>query len=114
VIYRLWTTGVDPMRVEEYRTFARERSLPMFRSQRGFRDVVFVDAGGGEHWVLTVWDSEEDVDTLATSPSYVGTARELGETGLLTGAQTVRLLASEVEGPPPPDVTPDARRRGPG
>lgn len=31
MIYRLWTTGVDPTQLERYREFARSRSLPMLR-----------------------------------------------------------------------------------
>ena len=99
MIYRLWTTGVDPAQLDRYREFARERSVPMFREQPGFRDVVFLQ-DGDEHWVLTVWDSMADVDALATSRSYVATAKALGATGILTGEQRVRILAPEVAAGP--------------
>lgn len=95
MIYRLWTTKVDPARVGEYREFARDRSLPMFRVQKGFLEATFLEAGDDEHWVLTVWETAEDVRALAASPSYLATARALVDTGLLVGAQSTRILRPE-------------------
>lgn len=37
MIYRLWTTGVDPTQLERYREFARSRSLPMLRGSTSMR-----------------------------------------------------------------------------
>ena len=42
MVARIWRTGVKPERFEEYERFARERSLPMFRAQRGFIGVLFM------------------------------------------------------------------------
>jgi heme-degrading monooxygenase HmoA len=94
VIYRLWTTGVDPSQVGRYRDYAQSRSLPMFREQSGFREAFFLQ-DGDEHWVLTVWDSIEDIERLSRSETYLMTARALGESGILTGQQTVRILHPE-------------------
>jgi heme-degrading monooxygenase HmoA len=91
MIYRLWTTGVDPTQLHRYREFADSRSLPMFREQPGFRDAMFLQ-DGHEHWVLTVWDSMQDIECLDASETYLATARELGASGILTGEQTVRIL----------------------
>lgn len=90
MIYRLWTTGVAPTHVARYREFADSRSPPMFREQQGFREAFFLQ-DGDEHWVLTVWQSLEDIERLSTSETYLATARALGESGILTGEQTVRI-----------------------
>lgn len=95
LIYRLWTTGVDPAKVDRYRNFARQHSLPMFQEQPGFRGVTFLQ-DGDQHWVLTMWDAIEDVERLASSESYLSTARALGALGILTGKQQVRLLMPEL------------------
>jgi heme-degrading monooxygenase HmoA len=95
MIYRLWTTGVDPTQVGRYREFADSRSLPMFREQQGFREAFFLQ-DGDEHWVLTVWESPDDIERLSTSETYLATARALGESGILTGEQTVRILYPEL------------------
>ncbi|MFC7362169.1 antibiotic biosynthesis monooxygenase family protein [Nocardioides astragali] len=95
MIYRLWTTGVDPTQIDRYREFADSRSLPMFREQQGFREAFFLQ-DGDEHWVLTVWDSLEDIEALGASDTYAATVRALGESGILTGKQTVRILRTEV------------------
>ncbi len=42
MLARIWRTGVRPERFEEYARFAHERSLPMFREQRGFIGVLFM------------------------------------------------------------------------
>jgi hypothetical protein len=49
MIVRIWRTGIDGSRAEDYERFARDRSLPMFRAQTGFRGALFTtadDAGG--------------------------------------------------------------------
>lgn len=98
MIYRLWTTGVEPNQVERYRAFAVSRSLPMFQEQPGFRNVFFLH-DGDQHGVLTVWDSMEDLERLSASETYLATARALGESGILTGEQTVRILQPELISP---------------
>jgi hypothetical protein len=35
-VLRIWQTGIDESRADEYREFARRRSTPMFSSQPGF------------------------------------------------------------------------------
>ncbi len=94
--YRMWSTGVDSARLEEYRAFARTRSLPMFRQQPGFVDVAFL-CDGHRHHVLTIWQSEEDIARLAMSPTYQSTARDLAASGVLTGEQAVRVLLPEID-----------------
>jgi len=91
VIVRIWRTGVDPDRVEEYETFARERSLPMFRKQRGFRGVLFLRTGERAA-VVTLWENMHAVERLAGSPSYQETVARIVETEMLEGDQTVEVF----------------------
>ena len=59
MMVRIWRTGVKPERFEEYERFAWERSLPMFREQRGFIGVVFMREKGARSW----WaNSQRDSD----------------------------------------------------
>jgi heme-degrading monooxygenase HmoA len=94
MIYRLWSTRVDPTQVDRYREFANSQSLPMFRAQRGFREAIFLQ-DGDQHLVLTAWESMRAIERLSVSETYLATARALGESGILTGEQTVRILHPE-------------------
>jgi heme-degrading monooxygenase HmoA len=100
VIVRIWRTGIDPARAEDYERFANERSLPMFRAQAGFRGVLFASGGETERVVLSFWADAGSVAALDDSPSYAETAGALLETGILAGQQTVEVL--DVHGGDPP------------
>jgi heme-degrading monooxygenase HmoA len=100
VIVRIWRTGIDPARAEEYERFAGERSLPMFRRQAGFRGVLFASGDETERVVLSFWENEGAVEELGRSPTYRETVDALLATGILTGEQTVELL--DVDGGVPP------------
>lgn len=91
MIVRIWRTGVDPARVDEFRAFAAERSLPMFERQEGFLGVLFTET---EHDYATVsfWRDAASVDALGRSESYAETVAALVATGLLTGEQTVEVF----------------------
>jgi heme-degrading monooxygenase HmoA len=96
VIVRIWRTGIDPARAGEYDRFAEERSLPMFRTQQGFRGVLFTTAAEDGRAVISFWGDQNAVDRLDRSESYRATAGALGSTGILRGEQTVEVL--EVSG----------------
>jgi heme-degrading monooxygenase HmoA len=100
VIVRIWRTGIDAARAEDYERFARERSLPMFRSQTGFRGVMFASGGGSQRVVLSFWENPGAVAALDESPSYRETVAALLATGILTGEQSVEVL--DVHGGDPP------------
>jgi heme-degrading monooxygenase HmoA len=100
VIVRIWRTGIDPARAGEYDRFAEERSLPMFRAQRGFRGVLFGAAADGRRAVISFWEDQGAVEALDRSASYRETASALGSTGILRGEQTVEVLV--VHGGEPP------------
>jgi len=101
----------DDLQAVDYRSQADSgRPLPRVR-----RFAVAADApctarvqggdllqGGDQHLVLTVWDSMRDIERLSVSETYLATARALGEIGILTGEQTVRIL--HPERPDPGDV----------
>lgn len=92
MIVRIWRTGIDAVRAEEYERFARERSLPMFRAQTGFRGVLFASGGETERVVLSFWDDLGALAALDDSPSYRETVAALLATGILTGDQSVEVL----------------------
>ncbi len=94
VIGRLWRTRIDPTRAEDYRSFARSVSTPMFEGQRGFLGVMFGERAD-ERIVITFWDSREAVGNLEASTGYQVTVDRLDATGLLVGRQTVETFEIE-------------------
>ena len=100
MIVRIWRTGIDPARAEDYERFARERSLPMFRAQRGFRGVLFAAGDAAERMVLSFWEDAGAVAALDGSPTYRATVDALLASEILTGEQTVEVL--DVHGGDPP------------
>ena len=96
MIVRIWRTGVDRNRLEEYARFEEERSLPMFREQRGFLGVLFLREGADRAAALTLWEDMAAVEALTTSPSYLRTVQVLVNTGLLIGEQSIDVF--EVKG----------------
>ena len=96
MIARIWRTGIDPARAEEYERFAEERSLPMFRMQEGFRGVLFTTGPDGRRAVISFWEDAGAVEALDRSVSYRETVAALVGTALLRGEQSVELF--EVHG----------------
>ncbi len=92
MLARIWRTGVKPGRYEEYERFARERSLPMFREQRGFIGVLFLREEADRAAVLTIWEDEQAVEELETSSSYRQTAEAILGNGFLSRGQSVEVL----------------------
>ena len=88
---RIWRTKVDPARVDEFYTFARERSLPMFNEQDGFIDVFFGE-GPDDHVTVTLWEDEQSIEALERSASYGATVAAINATGLLRGDQSVEVF----------------------
>jgi heme-degrading monooxygenase HmoA len=103
VILRIWRAKLNPARLEAYRRFERERSLPMFRKQPGLLAVLFLREAENRAASLTVWEDRGAVEALTSSPSYRRTARELAESDLLAGEQSEEVF--EVEGG---DLRPEA------
>ena len=96
MLVRIWRTGIDRGWLQEYASFEEERSLPMFREQRGFLGVLFLREGADRAAALTLWEDMAAVEALATSSSYLRTVEELVDTGLLIGGQSVDVF--EVKG----------------
>lgn len=86
MLARLWTTGLRPEHVDDYDTFARGVSLPMFREQDGFLGCVMMRSGH-EGLVLTLWRDRSAIDALEASPSYRGTVERILGADLLAGSQ---------------------------
>ena len=100
---RIWRAKLNPARLEAYRRFERERSLPMFRKQPGLLAVLFLRGAEAYAASLTVWEDKGALEALTSSPSYRRTARELVESDLLVGKQSEEVF--EVEGG---DLLPEA------
>ena len=96
MIVRVWRARIDPERVEEYRRGQRERCMPMLRKQPGFLGVLFLRQAGDHAASITIWEDAGAVEALASSPSYRETTRDLAESVLLAGTESVETL--EVEG----------------
>jgi heme-degrading monooxygenase HmoA len=85
VIARIWNATIDPDRAEEYERFARERSLPMFRSHRGFRGCA-LQRDGTDCTVVTLWAGPEDVAALEASSLYRETVAAIMAAGFVRRA----------------------------
>jgi heme-degrading monooxygenase HmoA len=105
VILRIWSAGLNPERLEEYRRYERERYLSMLHKQPGFLGVLFLREAHGAA-SITIWEDVGAVEALGSSPSYRETTRDLARSGLLTGEPSVEVF--EVEGG---DLRPDALLR---
>ncbi len=103
MILRIWSAALVPARLEEYRRFEAERSLPMLHRQPGFLGVFFLRATEDRAASLTIWEDRGAVEALTSSPSYRETTHELAESALLAGSESVEIL--EVEGG---DLRPEA------
>jgi heme-degrading monooxygenase HmoA len=94
MIVRIWRTGVDERRANEYREFAQRRSLPMFRAQPGFEGVLFTGRVGARA-VITFWSDQLAVAELDTSDSYQETVAAIVASGFLRGESEVEILEIE-------------------
>jgi heme-degrading monooxygenase HmoA len=92
VILRIWRTELHPARLGEYRRFERERSLPMFHRQAGLLGVLFLREAEAQTASLTIWEDEGTLEALESSPSHRQAARELAESGMLAGEQSVEVF----------------------
>lgn len=88
MIARIWTTEIDEALASGYETFAREKSLPMFRSQPGYCGV-FMLRRGGACIVLSLWRDIVSIQTLAQSETYIQTVKEIMEGGFLQDGQSL-------------------------
>jgi heme-degrading monooxygenase HmoA len=91
VIARVWRTGLDETRAEEYDRFAAQRSTPMFRRQPGLLGVLFTRTERGRA-VITLWRDARDVEALERSEDYRATVAAIGAAGFLRGPQEVEVL----------------------
>jgi hypothetical protein len=87
-VVRLWRTGIDPARADEYDHFAQSRSLPMFRTQPGFVAVLLCSRAA-ERTVITLWQCWDAVNALDHSATYQATVNEIEAAGFLRGDRSV-------------------------
>lgn len=91
MVLRIWRTGIDESRADEYREFARHYSLPMFSSHPGFLGVLFA-AAPGQRAVVTMWESRAAAAGLEESSSYRHTVAAIEAAGFLDGESSVEAL----------------------
>ena len=96
MLLRIWTTGVNPEREQEYVSYARRRSRPMFLSQPGCLGVFFLRRSDGHHATCSLWSDATSVTALAQAPSYQHIAAGLAATGVLVGQPSIEVF--EVKG----------------
>ncbi len=85
MIVRIWRARIDEARSEEYENFARNRSIPTFRSHAGFLGCALL-RDGADCTVVTLWDTERDVERLETSHRYRETGAAIMATGFVRAA----------------------------
>lgn len=90
-VARIWRTGLDESRAQEYEDFAVSVSLPMFRRHHGFLGVLFAGTGT-ERAVITLWSGRAAAAALDESADYQATVRAIEATGFLRPPQQVELL----------------------
>jgi heme-degrading monooxygenase HmoA len=91
VIARIWRTGLDEGRSEEYDVFAADRSVPMLRRQPGFRAAFFVRTADGRA-AITFWQDLAAAEALMVSKDYLETVEAILAAGFLRPPQSVELL----------------------
>src|SRR5947209_8067836 len=91
MVLRIWRTGIDESRGNEYRAFARRNSAPMFASHHGFLGVMFA-AAPGQRAVVTFWESSSAAAGLAESSSYRQTMAAIEAAGFLEGPSNVEVF----------------------
>ncbi len=94
MILRIWLTRIDESRAHEYSHFVQHKSVPMFRTQPGFRGVLFA-AREGERAVISLWEDRASVEALDTSPSYTTTVAAIEAAGFLEGENAVDIFQLE-------------------
>ena len=87
---RIWRTNVVPGRFDEYETFARDVSLPMFRAQDGYAGLLMAGEGA-ERVVITLWRDADAVAALDRSTIYHETVKCIMATGFISGHQSVEV-----------------------
>jgi SAM-dependent methyltransferase/heme-degrading monooxygenase HmoA len=90
MIGRLWMTGLKVGRGSAYEAFAREVSLPMFRAQKGFLGCV-MSRDEETAFVITIWEDENAVKALDSSPYYSETVAKILAADVLTAEQATRV-----------------------
>jgi heme-degrading monooxygenase HmoA len=91
MIVRIWRTGLDEARADEYERFAEQRSLPMFQRRRGCLGVLFTRAEGGRA-VVSLWDDRAAAAELEGDSEYRATVEEIIAAGFLRPPQAVELM----------------------
>jgi len=85
MVVRIWRARIDEARAEEYENFARNRSIPTFRSHAGFLGCALL-RDGADCTVVTLWDAPQDIERLESSDRYLEIVAEISATGFVCAA----------------------------
>lgn len=87
-LIRIWRAQIALERLPDLELFVAERSIPMFKSQRGCIGVLFA-RNGDQAAVLTFWQNEESILALERSAVYFVAVAAIETSGMLRGRSTV-------------------------
>ncbi len=90
MLARSWITRVRLDRANEYEQFAKDISLPMFRSHPGCFGVVMIREGD-QCRVTTFWRSVEAMHDFEESEIYRSTVARILAAGFLYGEQQIQV-----------------------
>jgi quinol monooxygenase YgiN len=91
MIVRVWISGYDPARLDDFIAFARDRLEPFFRHQDGCLGCMF-NYDDAEWRTVSYWRDLAAIEAVKSSPAYRAMLNELVASGILTGAQSVRIM----------------------
>ncbi len=91
MIVRVWTSGYDPDRLDEFIAFARDRLEPFFRHQKGCLGCMF-NYDDRDWRTISYWRGVEAIEAVKTDPNYRAMLDDLVASGLLRGDQSVKIM----------------------
>lgn len=92
MIVRIWRATIDQARAEEYEDFAQNRSLPTFRAHAGFLGCALL-RDGADCTVVTLWETEQDIERLEQSDRYREIVAAIMGTGFICAASEAHAAA---------------------
>ncbi len=82
MLFRIWKVAIADGKADELEAFAKSRSLPMFREQRGCLGVFFTRSES-ECATVTLWDGADSIARMESSDSYRATVAAIESSGIL-------------------------------
>lgn len=93
MIVRIWKVGIQSGKKQALEKFAKEISLPMFRSQAGCLGVLFTykdDICA----TVTLWNNQASINQLEQSSIYQEVVEKIENSGILEGNHETEVFYS--------------------